>query len=106
MSNNKWTKKLKLRKTIMDMTTSLQIKQSLSQEETLNDIIKMILNLSPFQTLLIKMTLLNQRVKNEITLKKVLESLEIISERLKLSTNRMNSLKMKNLDKQVIKILL
>lgn len=90
----------------MAMTTSLQIKQSLSQEEILNDIIKMILNQSPFQTLLIKMTLLNQRVKREITLKKVLESLEIISERLKLSTNRMNSLKMKNLDKQVIKILL
>lgn len=90
----------------MAMTTSLQIKQSLSQEEILNDIIKMILNQSPFQTLLIKMTLLNQRLKREITLKKVLESLEIISERLRLSTNRMNLLKMKSLDKQVIKILL
>lgn len=49
---------------------------------------------------------LNPKVKNEITLRRVLESLEIISERLKLSTNKTNSLKMKSLDRQVIRILL
>lgn len=105
MSNNKWTKKLELRKTIMVMTTSLLIKLSRFQDETLNDTTKMILNLSQSQNL-IKMMALNPKVKNEITLRRVLESLEIISERLKLSTNKTNLLKMKSLDRQVIRILL
>jgi len=51
------------------------------------------------------MTLSNQKGKNEITLRKVQENLEIILGRLKLSTNRTNLLKMRNLDKQVIRIL-
>lgn len=89
----------------MGMTTSLLIKLSRFQDETLNDTTKMILNLSLSQNL-IKMMALNPKVKNEITLRRVLESLEIISERLKLSTNKTNSLKMKSLDRQVIRILL
>jgi len=98
-------KKSKLKKTIVVLTTNHQIKQNLFQEETLNDIIRMILNLFQFQILLIKMTLSNQKGKNEITLRKVQENLEIILGRPKLSTNKTSLLKMRNLDKQVIRIL-
>lgn len=105
-TNNKWMKKSKLKKTIMATIMSQQIKQNLFQDETLNDTTKMILNLSQFQIHLIKTTPLNPKAKNEITLKKDLENLEITLVRLKLSTNKTNLLMMKSLDKPVIRILL
>ena len=100
------TRRSKLRKTPQVMKMSLKTMQNQSHEEKQRDTSKMILN--PFHQLKSQavMTSLSKKGKNEIILKRVLENLEIISERHKSLTSRRNLSMILIKDKARIKILL